>query len=75
MLTVTTLASCTFYVIGTYLANDYDVVVIVIESTFSLVFLVDFVLSLIAAPVGGTPLVGRFKASDVACGVIAQQRP
>lgn len=48
-LTGTTLASCIFYAVGTYLSNRN--VVIWVEVAFAVVFGSDWILSLIAAPV------------------------
>lgn len=49
-MTVVTLSSCVFYIVGTYL-GDYAWVLRV-EISFGCFFVMDYLLSLMAAPVG-----------------------
>lgn len=46
-----TLVSCIFYVVGTYVSQNYVLVLVTVEAIFAVVFFVDYVLSAIAEAV------------------------
>lgn len=48
---IVTLVSCIFYVVGTYVSEEYAFVVVTVEGIFACVFCVDYILSVTAEAV------------------------